>query len=349
MARSRIVRYIRDFLHAKDFIEVETPIMSAQAGGAAARPFITHHNELKKDMFLRVAPELYLKELIVGGLDRVFEVGKQFRNEGIDLTHNPEFTSVEFYQAYADCYDLMKTVEELISGLAVSVTGSTNVTYTEPSHTEEETKSKADNEQTAAKKSTEINFATPFKRIDILPELSRHLGMEITGESLLDADAAVARLLTAAAAKNILIDEPHTLARVLDKLVGEFIEPQCTDPTFITGFPEAMSPLAKSDRKLAGLTERFELFINCKEVCNAYTELNQPHVQRERFRAQAAAAAAGDDEAMPVDEEFCVALDYALPPTAGCGIGIDRLVMYLTDAPNIRDVILFPVLKPKNN
>lgn len=334
--RSKIVQEIRSYLLDRDFLEVETPMMNAIHGGAAAKPFITHHNELGIDLYMRVAPELFLKKLVVGGLNRVFEIGKQFRNEGIDLTHNPEFTSVEFYQAYADYGDLMDTVEELLCGICQKVRGSLQFTYSPEKRGEEEVTG------------VPLDFSRPFKRIDILEELSNKLGMELTGENVSE-DEMIKKLLQAGSKKGISVDEPHTLNRVLDKLVSELIEPQCINPTFVIGFPTAMSPLAKDDRIRKGVTERFELFVNRKELCNAYTELNIPSVQRERFKMQAVAASAGDEEAMPVDEDFCEALEYALPPTGGCGIGIDRLVMYLTDAANIRDVIFFPTMRPKKD
>lgn len=333
--RSKIIHHIRDFLISREFLEVETPMMNVIHGGAAAKPFITHHNELGIDLYMRVAPELFLKKLVVGGLDRVFELGKQFRNEGIDLTHNPEFTSVEFYQAYADYNDLMKMVETLLGELSIKIRGSLKFTYAPKKRGEE------------SQQAVELDFTAPFKRIDILEELSRHLGMELTGKLVAD-DGIIDELMKAGKNKGIEFDEPITLNRVLDKLVSELIEPQCINPTFVVGFPTEMSPLAKDDPKRAGVTERFELFINSKEVCNAYTELNIPAIQRERFRMQALAASKGDEEAMPVDEEFCEALEYGLPPTGGCGIGIDRLVMYLTDAANIRDVILFPTMRQKH-
>lgn len=333
--RSRIIQYIRSFLVEKGFLEVETPMMNMVHGGAAAKPFTTHHNDLKMDLFLRVAPELFLKKLVVGGFNRVFELGKQFRNEGIDLTHNPEFTSVEFYQAYADYSDMMAHVEELLSRLVMELKGSAKYVYEQA-------------KRGAETSSVELDFTTPFRRIDILSELSSILGLELTPENISER-ATLDLLIGAAKTRGLTIEAPHTLSRVLDKFVGEYIEPQCINPTFVMGFPVETSPLAKDDRERPGLVERFELFINTKEVCNAYTELNIPKVQRERFLMQSVDAKAGDEEAMPVDEDFCQALEYALPPTGGCGIGIDRLVMFLTNAVNIRDVIFFPAMRPENN
>ncbi|KAL6120661.1 hypothetical protein NUSPORA_02572 [Nucleospora cyclopteri] len=331
--RSRIISFIREFLREKQFLEVETPMMNIKAGGASARPFVTHHNELKMDLHMRVAPELYLKQLVVGGIDRVFEIGKNFRNEGIDLTHNPEFTAIEFYMAYADYEDLMGIVEELLSKLVKKLKNSLQFDYVIKKRGEE-------NEEKIT-----LDFSTPFNRIDILTELSKILNIHLTGENIEDP-IILQQLISAAAEKNIEISEPKTLNRVLDAFIGEFIEPQCINPTFVTGFPIAMSPLAKDDRNRPGLTERFEMFVNGKELVNAYTELNMPDIQRERFLSQQKEAEAGDDEAMPNDEDFCQVLEFALPPTGGCGIGIDRLVMYLTNASNIRDVILFPTMKP---
>lgn len=332
--RTRIIQYIRNYLVENHYVEVETPMMSHIHGGAAAKPFKTHHNELKQDLYLRVAPELFLKKLVIGGLNRVFELGKQFRNEGIDLTHNPEFTSVEFYQAYADYRDIMVHVEKLLSGLVTVLKGSLKFVYQIDKREEGKTE-------------VELDFSAPFARIDILTELSRVLGLKLDGKNISEPET-LRRLLKAADEKGLKVEAPLTLNRVLDAFVGEFIEPQCINPTFVTGFPVVTSPLAKDDRDRPGLTERFELFVNGKELANAYTELNIPEVQRRRFTMQSADASAGDEEAMPPDEEFCKALEYALPPTGGCGIGIDRLVMYLTNAANIRDVLFFPAMRPEN-
>lgn len=333
--RTTIVQYIRNYLTEQKFIEVETPMMNHIHGGAAAKPFKTHHNDLKLDLFMRVAPELYLKKLVIGGLNRVFEIGKQFRNEGIDLTHNPEFTSVEFYQAYADFKDMMNHVEQLLSGLVQKLKGSTKFIYSIEKRTGDAT-------------AVDLDFSAPFARIDILEDLNRELNLELTGLNISKPET-LDILLKAAASRGLVVEAPQTLNRVLDKFIGEFIEPKCINPTFVTGFPIATSPLAKDDRVRPGLTERFELFINGKELCNAYTELNVPSVQRERFVMQSADADAGDEEAMPVDEDFCQALEFGLPPTGGCGIGIDRLVMYLTNAANIRDVLFFPAMRPEND
>ncbi|KAI5148078.1 lysyl-tRNA synthetase, class II [Enteropsectra breve] len=334
--RTKIINYIKEYLNGSDFMEVETPMMNSIHGGAAAKPFKTHHNELKQDLFMRVAPELFLKRLVIGGFNRVYELGKQFRNEGIDLTHNPEFTSVEFYQAYADYQDMMEHVEKILNTLAIKIKGSEKFNY-EPAKRGEESLS-----------ATPLDFSLPFKRIDILTELSKILNIELTGENISNQET-LDLLIKVAGERNLKMEKPLTLSRVLDKFVGEYIEPQCINPTFVVGFPTETSPLAKHDRNRAGLVERFELFVNSKELCNAYTELNIPQVQRERFMMQAKDANAGDEEAMPVDEDFCQVMDYGLPPTGGCGIGIDRLVMYLTNAANIRDVLFFPAMRPENH
>lgn len=331
--RTQIVKYVREFLDSRGFLEVETPMMNLIPGGAAARPFVTHHNELKLDLYMRVAPELYLKKLVIGGLDRVYEMGKQFRNEGIDLTHNPEFTSCEFYMAYADYNDIMEMTEELVSGLVQEMFGTDTVVYSPQKRGEEV-------------EAVEMSFKRPFRVISILDELNDKLGLDLRGESLEDPET-LATLLRVCDEKGIGVERPHTLTRVLDKLIGQVIEPQCTNPTFLKDHPVVMSPLAKAHRSRPGLTERFELFLNCKEICNAYTELNNPIEQRERFAMQARDQSAGDIEAMMTDEDFCVALEYGLPPTGGWGLGVDRLVMYLTNAANIRDVIFFPAMKPE--
>ncbi|PPR86325.1 hypothetical protein GOBAR_AA34366 [Gossypium barbadense] len=276
--RSKIISYVRSFLDNLDFLEVETPMMNMIAGGAAARPFVTHHNELNMKLYMRIAPELYLKELVVGGLDRVYEIGKQFRNEGIDLTHNPEFTTCEFYMAFADYNDLMELTEKMLSGMVKELTGGYKIKY---------------HSNGLENDPIEIDFTPPF-------------------------------------------------------LVGHFLEETCVNPTFIINHPEIMSPLAKWHRSKPGLTERFELFINKHELCNAYTELNDPVVQRQRFAEQLKDRQSGDDEAMALDETFCTALEYGLPPTGGWGLGIDRLAMLLTDSQNIKEVLLFPAMKPQD-
>ncbi|GME87156.1 hypothetical protein B5S28_g4888 [[Candida] boidinii] len=330
ITRSKIISYIRKFLDNRDFIEVETPMMNIIAGGATAKPFITHHNDLDMDMYMRIAPELFLKELVVGGMNRVYEIGRQFRNEGIDMTHNPEFTTCEFYQAYADVYDLMDMTELLFSEMVKDITGDYKVTY----HPEGQDG-----------KALTLDFSRPWKRINMIEELEKVFDVKFPpGDQLHTKE-------TGEFLKSILIKHkldcppPLTNARMLDKLVGE-LEDMCINPTFIFGHPQMMSPLAKYDRKIPGLCERFEVFVATKEICNAYTELNDPFDQRARFEEQARQKDQGDDEAQLIDETFCNALEYGLPPTGGWGCGIDRLAMFLTDSNTIREVLLFPTLKP---
>ncbi|KAI9829153.1 MAG: lysyl-tRNA synthetase [Thelocarpon impressellum] len=328
LTRSKIVSYVRRFFDERDFVEVETPMMNAIAGGATAKPFVTHHNDLNMDLFMRVAPELYLKQLIVGGLERVYELGRQFRNEGIDLTHNPEFTTCEFYMAYADVYDVMDMTEELVSGLVKQITGG----YVTKFHTQ------SGEEYT-------VNWEKPWGRVEMIPALEKATGETFPPGDELHTDATNAFLKNILKKTGVDCSPPQTNARMLDKLVGEFIEETCISPTFITGHPQMMSPLAKYHRSTPGLCERFEAFVCKKEIVNAYTELNDPFDQRLRFEEQARQKAAGDDEAQLVDETFCQSLEWGLPPTGGWGMGIDRLVMFLTDRYSIKEVLAFPFMK----
>ncbi|KAL2835248.1 hypothetical protein BDW59DRAFT_137389 [Aspergillus cavernicola] len=328
VTRSKIVTYIRNFFDTRDFVEVETPMMNAIAGGATAKPFVTHHNDLDMNLFMRIAPELYLKMLIVGGLERVYEMGRQFRNEGIDLTHNPEFTTCEFYWAYADVHDVMDLTEELVSGLVKHITGGYETTF-----------------HTQSGEEYKVNWKAPWKRVEMIPALEEACGEKFPpGDQLHTAETGefLKKMLKKT---GVECSPPLTNARMLDKLVGEFIEETCVNPTFIAGHPQMMSPLAKYHRQNVGLCERFEAFVCKKEICNAYTELNDPFDQRLRFEEQAHQKDQGDDEAQLIDENFCTSLEYGLPPTGGWGMGIDRLVMFLTDNYSIKEVLAFPFMK----
>lgn len=326
--RSRMITYIRRFFDERDFTEVETPMMNAIAGGATAKPFTTHHNDLDMNLFMRVAPELYLKMLIVGGLERVYEIGRQFRNEGIDLTHNPEFTTLEFYWAYADLYDVMDLTEDLVSSLVKEITGGYQTSYT-----------------TQSGEKYDINWAKPWRRVELIPALEEATKTKFPPGNELHTEETNKFLRDLLKKLKLDCTPPLTNARMIDKLTGEFVEETCISPTFITSHPQLMSPLAKYHRKFPGLCERFETFVGKKEIVNAYTELNDPFDQRLRFEEQARQKSAGDDEAQLIDENFCQSMEWGLPPTGGMGMGIDRMVMFLTNQYSIKEVLTFPFMK----
>ena len=330
LTRAKVVKYIRNYFDSNGFVEVETPMMNQIAGGATAKPFVTHINEYDTNLFMRVAPELYLKMLVVGGIERVYELGKQFRNEGADLTHNPEFTTCEFYEAYADVYDVMNRTEELVSGLVTAITGGHKTTY-HPDPNKDEV--------------FEVDWSAPWKRIDMISALEEATGETFPPGEKLHTTESNTFLKSILKKTKVDCSPPQTNARMLDKLVGEFIEEKCINPTFITGHPQMMSPLAKYHRDRPGICERFEAFVCKKEIVNAYTELNDPFDQRLRFEEQARQKDQGDDEAQLIDENFCESLEYGLPPTGGWGMGIDRMVMFLTDNYTIREVLAFPYMR----
>jgi lysyl-tRNA synthetase class 2 len=316
LARSRMTSAIRSFLDSHDYVEVETPVLQPLYGGASAKPFVTHHNALDMPLFLRIADELYLKRLIVGGFEKVYEIGHDFRNEGIDRTHNPEFTMLEFYEAYADYEAMMRIVERLLVHAGNAVRAFPHFADVVPA------------------------FAPPFPRIEWVPALNAALGVDA-----MTVDDATLRNY----ARRAGVSQPETLSRpkVLDELFQAHVESKITTPTFVVDYPVELSPLAKPKRGNPTLTERFELFANGKELANAFSELNDPLDQRRRFEAQARLRAAGDEEASGVDEDYLRAMEYGMPPTGGVGVGLDRLFMYLTGTANIRDVILFPTMRPE--
>jgi len=317
--RARIVASLRHFLDERGFIEVETPVLQPLYGGASARPFTTHHNTLDIDLYLRIADELYLKRLIVGGMERVYEISKDFRNEGIDRTHNPEFTMLEFYQAFADYNAMMTLVEQMLAFVVHETTGGSSLV-------------------TGGRT---VDFTPPFPRLGYLDALREHGGMDV-------AAASIEQLRGAAAKAGV--EDAATLSRprLLDELFKVWVEPHLDGPVFIVDYPKELSPLAKPKRGNPALVERFELFVLGRELANAFSELNDPIDQRERFEAQAALLRAGDDEAQVLDEDYLRALEYGMPPTGGVGIGVDRLTMVITDQASIRDVILFPTMRPES-
>ena len=316
--RSQIIRSVREVLDSHDFLEVETPILNTIAGGAAARPFISYHNALDMQVYMRIAPELYLKRLIVGGMDRVYELGRVFRNEGIDNRHNPEFTSVEIYQAFADYRDMMDLTEEVVVKTAMKVLGTTKITY----------------------EGVEIELASPWKRMSMIDAVKEYSGKDFTNVTDLEEARAMAKEL------NVPVEPSFGIGKIINACFEEYVEDKLIQPTFITGHPKEISPLAKSNPENPEITDRFEAYIYGREICNGFTELNDPLDQRERFLKQVEERANGDEEANMMDEDFVNALEYGLPPTGGLGIGIDRLVMFLTDSSTIRDVLFFPTMKP---
>lgn len=316
--RTKITNSIRQFYNDRGYLEVETPILQPIPGGAAARPFLTHHNALNIPLYLRIANELYLKRLIVGGFDGVYEFSKDFRNEGMDRTHNPEFTVMELYVAYKDYNWMMDTTEELLEKVAIDATGSSKVTVGEH----------------------EIEFKAPYPRIPILEAIKIHTGVDVTGMNEVELRDTARKL-------GLEVDETMGVGKLIDEIFGEKCEHFYIQPTFITDYPKEMSPLTKEHRDNPALTERFELMVNGKELANAYSELNDPIDQRERFEEQLRLSEKGDDEAMFIDQDFIRALEYGMPPTSGIGIGIDRLVMLLTNNSSIQEVLFFPQMRPE--
>ena len=329
-ARSKIVSGIRNYLTERRFIEAETPMLQVIPGGASARPFITRHNALDRDMYLRIAPELYLKRLVVGGFERVFEINRNFRNEGLSTRHNPEFTMIEFYQAYADYHDLMDLTEDMLRTVAQNVLGTTTIVNT------------VRNEEGEVLETFEYDLSKPFTRISVFDSIL-HYNPEITAEALADDHAA----RQIAERMDIDIKDSWGLGRVQIEIFEATVEHRLQQPTFITEYPAEVSPLARRNDENPFVTDRFEFFVAGRELANGFSELNDSEDQDERFKAQVAEKDAGDDEAMHYDGDYINALEYGLPPTAGEGIGIDRLVMLFTDSSSIRDVILFPAMRPR--
>ena len=321
LLRSRLVSLTRRWLEDRDFIEVETPVFHPIPGGALARPFTTHHNALDQDLFLRVAPELYLKRLVVGGFERVFEIARVFRNEGLSPRHNPEFTMLELYQAYADWTDIMSLVEELVAHLAIELLGTTSITY----------------------QGRDLDLSVPWRRATLAELVEEQIGRRV------GLDTPVDELRDLCDEHGIPWKDSYGAGKLLLELYEKTAEAKQWNPVFVTEYPIEVSPLARPHRELPGMTERFEGIVAGRELCNAFSELLDPADQRARFEDQARDKAAGDDEAMVVDEDYLRALDYGLPPTGGLGVGIDRLVMLLADAASIRDVVLFPTLRPEQD
>ncbi len=317
--RSKVVSELRRQFESRGYLEVETPILQSEAGGALAKPFATHHNALDIPMYLRIATELHLKRLVVGGLERVFEIGRIFRNEGVDSTHNPEFTMLESYEALADYTDIMRLVEEVIPAVAVAAVGSTSIEY----------------------KDRALDLAPPYRRARMVDMVAGVLGQPV------DVNAPAADLRALAEARGVGTDPAWGSGKIIEALFDELVQPDIWEPTFVLDHPVEISPLARVHRDSPGLTERFELFIAGQEYANAFSELNDPEDQRRRFEAQARAKAAGDEDAHGIDEDYIMALEYGLPPTGGLGIGVDRLVMLLADQAHIREVILFPTMRPE--
>ena len=318
--RSRIIRGIRNYLDARGFLEVETPMLHHIAGGAAARPFVTHHNTLDMDLYMRIALELYLKRLIVGGLERVYEIGRVFRNEGISIRHNPEFTLLELYQAYSDYYGMMEITENMISHVSKEVLGTDNVTY----------------------QGTEISFAAPWRRVTMLDAIQEYTGVDFRTIATDEAARSVAK------AAGLFCEDDASRGNIINLFFEEKVEEHLIQPTFVMDYPIEISPLTKRKPDEPNMTYRFEAFVFGRELANAFSELNDPLDQRERFEKQMELRAKGDEEANETDEDFLRALEYGMPPTGGLGIGIDRLVMFLTDSASIRDVILFPTLRSRD-
>ena len=322
--KTMIIKEIRKYLDNHDFTEVFTPILSSQAGGANAKPFITFHNDLKMEMFMRVAPELFLKQLVVGGFSRVYEIGQQFRNEGMDQTHDPQFMSMEFYMVGADYNDLMNICEELFCSIIMKVKTSYKLTY----------------------QGNEIDFTRPWKRIDIITEIEKSIGEKLPVD--LSSESSRQFIDKICQKYHIECNVPRTISRLLDKLIGKFVESQCINPTFIINHPLIMSPLAKPhrDTSMNHLTERFEVFVLGTEYANGYTELNDPYIQRKTFEKQMEEKANGNEEAQEIDNTFIKSLEVGLPPTGGFGMGIERFTMLLSDRSSIQDTIYFPTMRP---